>query len=90
MKYLNSLRKKINKIDNNLLKLISKRFEICKKIGKFKNKNNIKIYDKKREKLIFKNLKEKSKKYKLNEKCIEKVFKIIIKNSREIQINKNR
>ena len=69
-------RKQLDKIDSQVIKLLEKREKISKKIGQYKKKNKIKIQDKSREKQILK---------KLNKNYLKHIFKIIIRNSREIQ-----
>ncbi len=46
------LRKQLDTLDNSLLTILEKRFQLCKKIGDNKKKNNLKIKDSKREKEI--------------------------------------
>jgi len=80
--------RKINKINKELLKLLSKRVKISKKIKKYKQENNLKIYNKQRENRIFQWLEAISPKYNLDKKYTKDLFKLIIKNSREIQKGK--
>ena len=51
---LTLLRKKIDQIDHNLLKLLAGRLEICKEIGRYKKKNKLLIQNLAREKEIIK------------------------------------
>jgi len=69
-------RKQLDKIDSQVIKLLEKREKISKKIGQYKKKNKIKVQNKSREKQILK---------KLNKNYLKHIFKIIIRNSREIQ-----
>ncbi len=57
-KNLEELRNKIDKIDDQLLNLIQKRFEIVDEVRKYKQENNISITDKNREKQILSRLAE--------------------------------
>jgi chorismate mutase/prephenate dehydratase len=59
---LEDLRKEIDKIDNELIRLLNKRMEIVKKVGELKNNTNAPIYRPEREKEIIKRLTEISKK----------------------------
>ena len=52
MKDLNSLRNKIDKIDNEIIDLLNDRFDVVKEIGEYKKENNIPVEDKAREKII--------------------------------------
>ncbi len=82
---LEKFRKQIDKIDCQIINLLSKRTKISKKVGDYKKKNNLKLQDKKREALIFKKIETLSKKYNINKNYINKLFKLILKHSKEIQ-----
>ena len=49
---LNKLRKEIDRIDNELIKLLNKRMQIVKEVGKLKNSSNAPIYRPERERAI--------------------------------------
>jgi monofunctional chorismate mutase len=48
-------RKEINSIDEELVKLLERRFNVVLKIGEYKKENNLPIYDEKREKMVIEN-----------------------------------
>lgn len=48
-------RKEINSIDDELIKLLERRFNVVLKIGQYKKKNNLPIYDETREKMVIEN-----------------------------------
>ncbi len=75
-------RKKIDKIDNKIMKLLEKRLESARKIGKYKKKHGIKIIDRKREKEI---LLDRVKKSKLSKDFTKRLFSVIIHESRRVQ-----
>lgn len=75
-KVLDRTRKKIDKIDLKLQKYLSKRELLIKKIKKIKKTNNIKTEDPVREREILKKIKS---------LYVKKIFKLIIKISKEIQ-----
>lgn len=85
MDKLNKYRKNIDKINNKIFRLLVKRQIFVKKIGIYKKANGIQIFDKERENQILKKIKTESRKYKANEEYLEKIFKSIIKNSKETQ-----
>ena len=60
MKEIIKLRKKVDKIDLKLLKVLSKRNNLTSKIKKIKQNNNIQLEDKTREKTILKTLNSKN------------------------------
>ena len=70
------LRKKINKIDKEIISLIAKRQALMPAVGKYKKENGLAINQPKREKEILDNLEGG-----LN----KKIFKEIFKDSKKIQ-----
>ncbi len=49
---IEDLRKELDKIDFELIRLFQERIEISKNIGYYKLKNNMEIFDEKREKFV--------------------------------------
>ncbi|PWY57625.1 chorismate mutase [Legionella qingyii] len=82
---LEELRKKIEQTDANLIEILAKRQELSKQIGILKSKEGKKITDHSREKQLFEYYEHLSKQYHLQEEFINRVFKIIISNSRKVQ-----
>ena len=76
-KKLNKLRKKLDILDNRLMKLIKIRTNIVKEVLKLKTKKN-EIVDKKRISLILKNIKKKSIKNKIDPKITNRIWKNMI------------
>lgn len=76
------LRKEINKIDRETIRLLRKRFEISRKIGDYKKKNNFKIRDLERENKI---IGGKIKESKLNKIFVKNLYSLIFRESRRIQ-----
>ena len=74
---LNILRKKLDKIDNKLLLLISERGNLVKKVLSLKMYKK-EIIDKKRIKLILKKINTESKKKKIDPKITNGIWKNII------------
>ncbi|MDD2446136.1 MAG: chorismate mutase [Tissierellia bacterium] len=69
MEDLNYFRDRLDKIDEQLICLFEERMEISIKIGQYKEKNNLPIFDEKREKLVI----EKGKS-RLNNKTLEELL----------------
>lgn len=82
---LNDYREAIDKIDEDLLIALNRRKEISKLIGKFKEEKNIEINDFEREIKLLKNLRKKAKTWKLDKDFVEKIWKIIIAESKKNQ-----
>ena len=74
---LNLLRKKLDKLDNVLLKIIQKRTEIVKKVLSLKSSKN-EIVDKKRISTILKKIKKESFKKKIDPKITNRIWKNMI------------
>lgn len=79
---LKNLRKKIDKVDFEILQKLAERFSLAQKIGRNKAKNLLSVLDKKREKEVLRQRKIWAKKLKLNKALIEKIFKLFFKESR--------
>ena len=76
-KKLNILRLKLDKIDNQLLKLIKKRFNLVNKVLKVKTQKN-EIIDQKRIKIILSNIKRKSIQSRIDPKITNRIWKNMI------------
>jgi len=74
---LNLLRKKLDKLDNQLLKIIQKRTEIVKKVLSLKSSKK-EIVDKKRITTILKKIKNESLKKKIDPKITNRIWKNMI------------
>ena len=74
---LNLLRKKLDKLDNVLLKTIKKRTEIVKKVLSLKSSKK-EIVDKKRISTILKKIKKESTKKKIDPKITNRIWKNMI------------
>mgnify|MGYP001616836789 FL=1 len=82
---LQGFRENIEKIDNNIIKLLSMRLKIAKNIGILKQKRGLSVVDHNREKNLIKLHHKHSKQNKIDQKFIDKIFNLIIKHSRAIQ-----
>ncbi|GAX87502.1 chorismate mutase/prephenate dehydratase [Lebetimonas natsushimae] len=84
---LNKLRKEIDAIDNEILKLLNKRMKIVKKVGEIKNSSNTPIYRPEREKAIIERLCGLSKRENgiLQKEHIEAIFLEIFAISRTLE-----
>lgn len=79
------LRKKLDKITEELIELIAKRKNIVLEIGNIKKEEKMSIVDSQREKEEIEKAKILAKKFKLNQTTIEKITKILIQYGRELQ-----
>ena len=74
---LNFLRKKLDKLDSDLLKIIKKRTDIVKKVLSLKSSKN-EIVDKKRISSILNKIKKESLKKKIDPKITHRIWKNMI------------
>ena len=77
LKNLNILRKKLDIIDNSLIRIIKKRTEIVKKVLKLKKYKN-QIVDRKRIRLILGKIESKSIKNNIDPKITKRIWKNMI------------
>ena len=81
---LEKARIEINEIDEKMVKLLEKRFNLVLQIGQYKKENNIPVFDKSREKKVIKNcisnLENKS-----YSNSIETIYKQIMDTCKEIE-----
>lgn len=82
---LDDLRKQINEVNWQILKLLKVRFEIARKIALVKDELAIPITDNKRERDMVNNLILKGENMKLSGTFISRLFKLIINESKRIQ-----
>ncbi len=76
-KTLLELREEIDKLDTELLDLLSKRISVVKKIGKIKKIENSEIYDKKRQLDVLLKWKTNAKTGNISEELAEQIYKIL-------------
>lgn len=84
---LETIRKKLDKIDNQIMKALSIRQSYMPAVAKYKKDNNLPLNQPKRENAILESKKEMAKNLNLNTEMVEKIFKLIFKNSKDIQKN---
>ena len=85
MEKLLQLRENIDNIDNQILNLLKKRFEIVKKVKNVKKDNNLPILDSKREEKIFKDIYNNFTEYYV---YFKPIYEIIMKESKIYQKGK--
>jgi len=80
---LNQLRKKIDKIDSEILELFKKRLNIVEKIAEVKRLSGLKITDKKREREMIEKRKKIGEREGIEKMLVEELFKKIISLSKK-------
>ncbi len=79
------LRQEIDQLDIDLMKIISKRIEIIKKVGKIKNEKNQELLDVDRRNDVLKKWITNAKSANISEKVAEDLYKILHDYSIEIE-----
>jgi len=72
------LRKKVDEIDDQILRALCERVKVCKAIGDAKKKQGMPIRDSSRENEVYRRIKEKSAQYQLDPAKIERVYHEIV------------
>lgn len=80
---LTDIRKEINEVNDEMLKLFEKRMALCKEVALYKKENGMEIFVKSREDEILKEMREKSSKE--IESYTEEFFETLMKLSRDYQ-----
>lgn len=75
---LEKLRKEIDRVNRDLVKIIAKRFIITGKVKKLKTKNNLPVEDKDRELEIMHSVQKLANKLKINPQLVKDVLQRII------------
>ena len=79
------LRKKIDKIDENLILLLKDRIDLCKGIGEIKKENGFAVKDIRREDAVYVHIMAKALEAGLDPQKVEAIFKQIIALSVSVQ-----
>ena len=82
---IEKLRKQIDKIDDDILELLSRRNDIVKRIAEVKKSLDFPIFDEKREGHLIERLKKKAKEYGLDDDYIIELYNLILHNSKKVQ-----
>ncbi len=78
MEDIQRLRKKIDEIDEHLLRLLGERLEICRSIGLLKKEQGMPIIDTYRENEVFSNIKAKAADFGLDSDQVEAIYRQIV------------
>ena len=78
MDEIQQLRKKVDKVDDQILNALNERAKICMAIGLAKKKKAMKIRDTSRENEIYKRVKEKAVEFHLDPLQVEAVYREIV------------
>ncbi len=79
---IESLRKKIDKVDYELVLLFAKRIALSKKIARLKKRHDLPLLDETREKAILNEVKEMAKMNAISSIVIEEIFNLFLEYSK--------
>jgi len=82
---LQTLRKQVDVIDYQILKVLSERVAICRKIGEHKKQQGLPIRDHSREKEVYDKVKDIAVEFQLNPTQIELLYREIVNICSDIQ-----
>ena len=86
MNELDLLRQKINQLDAELINLLSLRSNISQEVAEYKAKNGLPIYQPQREEELFSRIRTMAAEKGLDPDYIESIFRLIIENSKKLQL----
>jgi monofunctional chorismate mutase len=83
---LSEIRDSISEVDEEIVQLLEKRFNLTLKVGQYKKNNNIPIFDDEREKIVIEKCMDmlEDSKY---QNYLQKIYEEIMNNCKEIQKN---
>lgn len=79
------LRKEIDKLDHDMVKLLRKRLKAVEKVAKVKQKHGLEIFDRKRENEIARKLNKMAKKYGLRKPFLYRIWDNILEETKDLQ-----
>jgi chorismate mutase len=82
---LQALRKRVDIIDDQILKALSERITVCRKIGEYKKQHNLPVEDQVREREVYSKVREKAAKFQLEPTRIETLYHEIVNICSDIQ-----
>jgi chorismate mutase len=75
---IQTLRKRVDEIDDQIIKALSERVKVCRAIGEAKKKQGLPIRDQSRENEVYVRVKEKAAKFQLDSAQIEALYREIV------------
>lgn len=82
---IQKLRKKIDEIDEHILRLLGERAEICRSIGLLKKENGIAIVDPDRESEVYTKIRSKAQDFALAPEQVEEIYRQIVNMCSSVQ-----
>jgi len=86
---LEELRKKVDGVDKELLLALQKRLSLIREIADLKKANGLPLKQPEREESLLAHKKELAKEFGVNQDLVEKIYKLLIEESLDLQKNHN-
>jgi chorismate mutase len=90
MEEIKKLRRRIDEIDEQILRFLGERSEICRSIGLLKKDNNVPIIDPYRENQVYRNIREKASDFGLDADQVEAIYRQIVNMCSSVQESKEK
>lgn len=84
-KTLEELRREIDELDQEILKILVRRVDVVKQIGELKNEQGMSIVDEARKEEVLQSITKRAKIFHLSEEFVKKLFKEIHDHAVELQ-----
>ena len=84
---LENIRKRIDKIDKQILEILSKRFALVEKINLIMKKKKVPVFDPSREQQLYQKIAKNSLDLGLSKDFTKKLFNLILEESKRLQAN---
>jgi chorismate mutase len=75
---IQTLRKRVDEIDDQIIKALSERVAVCRQIGELKKQQGLPVRDQHRENHVYTKVKEKAEKFQLEPAQIEALYREIV------------
>lgn len=85
LKTLKTLRKKIDRVDATIIRMLAERRKLAREVGRLKARAKMVVKDPARERAILKHYRAESKRHKLDPLFVHQLFRHIIRYSRKVQ-----
>ena len=85
MEDIQTLRKRVDLVDDQIIKALSERVKICRAIGEAKKQQGLAVRDKSRENEVYMRVKEKAAKFQLEPAQIEALYREIVNMCSDVQ-----
>jgi chorismate mutase len=90
MEDIKKLRRRIDEIDEQILRFLGERSEICRSIGLLKTDNDMPIIDPYRENQVYRNIREKASDFGLDAEQVEAIYRQIVNMCSSVQESKEK